>query len=84
MGELAEKLWAVMSERGREASGLAYEEAAQLVGRLRDERVSGLCIVTAGAAERLARNAAHSSNNNGRAVETQPKRKASRRQSKDS
>jgi hypothetical protein len=85
MGELAEKLWAVLSERGREASGLAYEEAAQLVGRLKGEKISGLCVVTAAAAERVAREA-DSRNNNGRTAraETPPKRKASRRQVKDS
>ncbi|HEV2704853.1 MAG TPA: hypothetical protein VGV59_02955 [Pyrinomonadaceae bacterium] len=81
MGELAEKLWAVMSERGREASGLAYAEAAQLVARLKDEKISGLSVITAAAAERLTR----ASGNNGRPAhaETEPKRKASRRQSKD-
>ena len=53
MGELGEKLWAVVSERGCEASSLAYHEAAQLVSRLRGEKVAGLCIVTDAAARRL-------------------------------
>lgn len=53
MSELNERLWAVLSERGREAAGLTYEEAAALVGELRagaaaanGGKISGLCIVT--------------------------------------
>ncbi len=52
MSELNEKLWAVLSERGREAAGLTYEEAAALVRELRGgvgangRKVSGICIVT--------------------------------------
>jgi hypothetical protein len=53
MSELKGRLWAVLSERGREEAGLTYEEAAGLVARLRGERVRGLCIVTAGAASRV-------------------------------
>jgi topoisomerase IA-like protein len=59
MSELNERLWAVLSERGREAAGLTYEEAAGLVRELRGaaangRKVSGLCIVTDRAAERVA------------------------------
>jgi hypothetical protein len=60
MSELNERLWAVLSERGKEAAGLTYEEAASLVRELRDGaganggRMSGLCIVTARAGERVA------------------------------
>lgn len=54
MSELKERRWAVLSERGREESGLGYEEAARLVARLRGERVRGLCVVTDAAASRLA------------------------------
>ena len=60
MSELRERLWAVLSERGREAAGLTYDEAAVLVRELRANgdgnggRVSGLCIVTARAGERVA------------------------------
>jgi hypothetical protein len=54
MSELKERRWAVLSERGREESGLSYEEAARLVARLRGERVGGLCVVTDAAASRLA------------------------------
>ncbi len=59
MSELNERLWAVLSERGREAAGLTYEEAAGLVRELRGDgangrKVSGLCIVTDRAAEHVA------------------------------
>ena len=62
MGELGEKRWAVISERGCEAAGLAHAEAAVLVRRLAGERVSGLCVVTAEAAARLQRAAQTSPN----------------------
>jgi hypothetical protein len=60
MSELNERLWAVLSERGREAAGLTYEEAAVLVRELRGgegangRKVSGLCIVTDRAASFVA------------------------------
>jgi hypothetical protein len=60
MSELNERLWAVLSERGREAAGLTYEEAAVLVRELRAAgganggKVSGLCIVTDRAASFVA------------------------------
>lgn len=54
MGELKEKIWAVISERGCEARGVDYTEAKRLVGRLKDERVSGLCVVTGTAARHVA------------------------------
>jgi hypothetical protein len=53
MGELGEQRWAVISERGCEARGLPHAEAAGLMRRLKGERVSGLCVVTNEAAERL-------------------------------
>jgi hypothetical protein len=53
MSELKERRWAVLSERGREESGLSYEEAAGLVARLRAERLSGLCVISDEAASRL-------------------------------
>ena len=53
MSELKERRWAVLSERGCEDAGLSYDEAAGLVARLRAGRLSGLCIVTDGAAARL-------------------------------
>lgn len=61
MSSLNERLWAVLSERGREAAGLTYEEAASLVRELRAAggangggKISGLCIVTARAGEHVA------------------------------
>ena len=54
MGELSERRWAVMSERGCEASGLDYEEASRLVQQLRNSKVYGLCVITDDAARRLA------------------------------
>lgn len=53
MRELRESKWAVVSERGCEASGLNYEEARRLEQRLTRERVHGLCIVTDTAARRM-------------------------------
>lgn len=54
MSELSERRWAVISERGGEASGINYDEAAQLVRRLRAEDVSGLCIISSEAMSRLS------------------------------
>jgi hypothetical protein len=61
MSELNERLWAVLSERGREAAGLTYEEAAVLVRELSGSsggadgaKVSGICIVTDRAASSIA------------------------------
>lgn len=60
MTTLNERLWAVLSERGREAAGLTYDEAAVLVRELRaaggvnGNKLSGICIVTARAAEHIA------------------------------
>jgi hypothetical protein len=51
--------WSVISERGREASGVTYEEARRLVHRLAAEGRHGLCIITDKAAIQIAR--AHSS-----------------------
>jgi len=56
MSELREKRWSVLSERGCEASCLNYEEAAQLVRRLRAGEVHGLCIISDEAARRVASN----------------------------
>ena len=53
MGELNEGRWAVMSERGCEALGLTYAEALELERRLKEERLSGLCVITDAAGRRL-------------------------------
>jgi hypothetical protein len=52
MGELTEQRWAVMSERGCEATGRTYAQALELMRALTGERVSGLFIVTDDAAHR--------------------------------
>ncbi len=54
MGELRERVWGVISERGCETAGVDYAEAARLVRELREARISGLCIVTDGVARQLA------------------------------
>ena len=53
MGELSEKRWAVISERGCEASGMVYAEAAALMRQLDHEKVYGLCVVADTAARHL-------------------------------
>jgi hypothetical protein len=68
MSELKERQWAVLSERGCEAASLAYVEAVQLVSRLSEEKVYGLCIITDEAARRStspqsSANPSHPSNN---------------------
>jgi hypothetical protein len=54
MSELDEKLWAVISERGIEASGLSYGAAMELLRELESEKIHGLSIVTNTAARREA------------------------------
>ena len=56
MSELTEKQWAVLSERGCEATGLAYMDAHQVMQDLMRKKISGLCIVTDDAARRALRN----------------------------
>jgi DNA-directed RNA polymerase subunit F len=53
MGELDEQRWAVISERGCEASGITYAEAAALMQKLASEKVYGLSVVTQTAARHL-------------------------------
>jgi hypothetical protein len=55
MSELKQQRWAVISERGVEASGLSYEDAVRLRRSLDGEKVYGLCIVTDEAARREER-----------------------------
>jgi hypothetical protein len=54
MSELNEQRWAVVSERGCEAARVTYDEAAELMRRLKGERVYGTCVITAEAAARLS------------------------------
>jgi hypothetical protein len=61
MSELREPRWSVVSERGCEASSVNYEEAAGLVGRLRADKIHGLCIISDEAARRYNSNNHHHS-----------------------
>jgi hypothetical protein len=54
MSELTEQRWAVLSERGCEASALTYEQANEVMRSLMREKVSGLSIITDAAARRAA------------------------------
>lgn len=54
MSELDEKVWAVISERGVEASGLTYSAALNLRRSLESERIHGLSVVSDAAARREA------------------------------
>jgi hypothetical protein len=58
MSELGKERWAVISDRGCEATGLTHEDARRLVHRLTGEGRHGLCIISDEAANRLARNRA--------------------------
>jgi hypothetical protein len=53
MSELGERRWAVISERGREASGLLHAEAVELLRKLAAQNVHGTAVVTERAALRL-------------------------------
>ena len=55
MSELAEKRWAVISERGCEASHLTYSQANGLVRRLVAEGLHGISIITDQAAKRITK-----------------------------
>jgi len=54
VSDLAENKWAVLSDRGCEATELTHEEARRLVHRLAGEGRHGLCIVTNEAAKRMS------------------------------
>jgi len=53
--ELDEARWSIVSFDRREANGLSYSEAAELMSKLYSDGVAGLCIVTDAAAERMSR-----------------------------
>ncbi len=56
MSELAEQQWAVLSERGAEATGLTYTQAAERMRALVREKVSGVSVITDDAARRVTHN----------------------------
>ena len=51
--DLEKARWSVLSDRGREESGLTHEDARRLVHQLAGEGRHGLCIVTDDAAARM-------------------------------
>ena len=51
--ELGKEKWAVISDRGCEATGLTHEDARRLVHRLAGEGRHGLCIMSDEAASRI-------------------------------
>ena len=53
--ELDQPRWSVVSFDRREASGLSYDQAFDLVSDLDGRGIAGLCIVTDDAARRLKR-----------------------------
>ncbi|HEX7999667.1 MAG TPA: hypothetical protein VF528_14870 [Pyrinomonadaceae bacterium] len=57
MGELTERQWAVISERGCEATAIRYTEARDLMRHLEEQKVYGTAIVTEAAARRMAQTA---------------------------
>jgi hypothetical protein len=54
MSDLGKGRWAVISDRGCEATGLTHEDARRLVHRLTGEGRHGLCIISDEAAKRMA------------------------------
>ena len=52
--DLEKEKWAVVSDRGCEATRLTHEDARRLVHRLAGEGRHGLCIMSDEAASRLA------------------------------
>lgn len=52
-GELNEPRWSVVSFESRIAGSLNYEDAARKLEELRAKKISGLCIITDEAAERI-------------------------------
>jgi len=54
LSDLAQNKWAVISERGREAADLTYEDARRLVHKLAGEGRHGLSIITNEAASRMS------------------------------
>jgi hypothetical protein len=77
MSELTEGRWAVLSERGCEAMGLTYAQAAEMMRALMRERVSGLSVITDMAARRatqIVNPHTHQPNSNGAGSKAKVKR----------
>jgi len=86
MSELREQCWSVVSERGCEASGVNYAEAAGLVRRLRGDGIHGLCVISDEAARRYnANNGSGATTAQSKAAAAPPaKKRAPRRKSANS
>ena len=52
--ELAQPLWSVVSFEKLEAKNLTYREAEAALAELEGRKVTGLCIITDAAAERMS------------------------------
>ena len=53
LNELQRKIWAVVSFEKCEKTDLTYEEAVAEMERLKAEKISGLCIITAESAANI-------------------------------
>lgn len=53
VNELDEPRWSVISRDQREAGGLTYRQASELIAELDAHKISGLCIITDDAASRM-------------------------------
>ena len=53
--ELREPSWSVVSFETRVAKNLSYEEAEQKIAELENQKISGLCLITDEAAERISK-----------------------------
>lgn len=62
MSQFAKENWAVISDRGCEATSLTHEDARRLVHRLQSEGRHGLCIISDEAAKRLPSSSATAPN----------------------
>ena len=54
LSELDEQIWSVISFENRVGKNLTYREAAALLEKLSGEKVSGLCVITDEAAEKMS------------------------------
>jgi protein-disulfide isomerase-like protein with CxxC motif len=66
--ELGLEKWAVVSDRGCEATNLTHEDARRLVHKLGGEGRHGLCIMSNDAASRISEDAKQKSSRNSSAV----------------
>ncbi|HEX8287841.1 MAG TPA: hypothetical protein VF556_07600 [Pyrinomonadaceae bacterium] len=53
--ELRKPLWSVVNFDGRVAENLTYEEAERKIAELQNQNISGLCIITDEAAQRISK-----------------------------